>query len=904
MGGSGFRRLFRLPPSPASLARELEEEVQFHLESYAEELRARGLSPEAARAEAARRFGDLDAARAEIGAVDRRRLRGVRRREYGEALRQDLRDAWRGLRREPGLALVVVLTLALGIGANAAMFGVLDRLMLSGPPHVVDADRVFRLYATRTDEGARRTSSGFSYATYEAVRAGAPAFSRLAAYTLPGEVAVGRGEDVEPLKISYATASLFPLLGTRPALGRFYGPAEDTPPAGAPVVVLGYEAWQRRFAGDSSVVGRSLSLVGRPYTVVGVAPRGFGGAEQEPVDLWAPVSSDPSPPTPDWPTSRNARWVHVVGRLAPGATLQRAALEATTVERRAHAAAGAPAGERDVDVSARPLWFDRSGKESLEVLVSRWLVGVAVVVLLVACANVANLLLARSLRRRREVAVRVALGIRRGRLVRLFLAEGMLLAGAGGAAGLLLAYWGGQFLRATLLANMAWAGPPVDARVLVLAGAATLVTGLLVSLLPAVQASRPNLVAALREGTPGAGVRSRLRAGLTIAQAALSVVLLVGAGLFAASLQNVRQLRLGIDTDRVLLVTLTYPRLTELPEAQRAAERARRAALRAELHERLRRVPGVAGTAASAGVPFHSGLGVDVRAEGHDSLPVLPGGGPYVSAVTPDYFATAGTRVLRGRAFTAADRQGAEPVALVSATMARVLWPRGDAIGRCLYVGADTAPCARIVGVAEDVHRFQLREEPALQYYVPLEQVPMGGAVTMVRAAGDPAALVPVIRRGVQQVDPSVRYVTTQLLQDAVSPKMRPWRLGAALFGLFGVLALVVAAIGLYSVMSYATAQRTREMGVRLALGARPGDVGRLVIRSGFTLAAAGIALGVLAAVAGGRWAEPLLFDTSPRDPTVLGGVALALLAVAVVASTLPAWRAARIAPATALRTD
>jgi predicted permease len=883
---------------------DLDDEFRFHLETEIEELVASGMAPERARALALERFGDVDRFRADCRSADLRRTARERRADLLDALGQDLRYAARQLRRAPGFTAVVVLTLALGIGANATMFGVLDRLLLSGPAHVVDADRIVRLYATTADAAAPTTSSVVPYATYEALRAGAPAFAQLAAYTMAVDAPVGRDDDVEQLRLRAATATLFPLLGVRPALGRFFGPAEDTPPVGAPVVVLGHETWQRRFAGDSAVLGRTLLVDGRTFTVVGVAPRGFTGAEHEPADLWIPMGSQLTPPRPDWPTTRSASWVQVVGRVAPGATLDRATMEATRTERRAWAAVDALPAQREIEMSARPLWFDRSGKESLEVSVSRWLQGVAAAVLLVACANVANLLLARAVRRRREVAVRLALGIGRGRLLRLLVAEGMLLAVVGGATGLLLAYWGGEFLRATLLENMRWAGSPVDARVLAVAAAVTLATGLLVSLVPAVLASRSDLVAGLKSGTPGGGTRSQLRGALTIAQAALSVVLLVGAGLFVLSLQKVRGLRLGIDTDRVVLVEMSYPRLIELPEAQRGAERARRAAMRAELHERLRRLPGVAATAASAGTPFWSAMSRSLRVEGHDSLPTLPGGGPYVSAVTPDYFAAAGTRLVRGRGFTSADRAGAERVALVSTTMARVLWPRGDAIGRCLYVGADTAPCARIVGIAEDVRRFQLREEPAMQYYVPLDQLPGETAVTMVRAAGDPAALMPVISRHVQQLDPSVRYVTTRLLQDVVHPQMRPWRLGAALFGLFGVLALLVAAIGLYSVMSYTTAQRTHELGVRLALGARPGDVGRLVLGSGVALTGGGILLGVLAAVVGGLWAEPLLFDVSPRDPVVIGGVVLTLLGVAVLASVVPARRATRIAPSAALRTE
>jgi predicted permease len=904
---AGIHRAFRLlPRGGGSVAAQVDDEIALHLELRAERLERQGMSPEEARREAARRFGSLDEARRDLRRRAAHRERTMRTRERVEAIGQDLRYALRALRRERGFSFVVVLTLALGIGANAAMFGVLDRLLLSGPAHVVDADRVLRLYGTDDDRPAEyQTSSVMPYATYATARTGTTAFSHLAAYGMIGELTMGHGEEAERVTRRHATATLFPLLGVRPALGRFYDEAEDTPPTGAQVVVLDHGFWRRRFGGDSTIVGRTIELEGKPFTVVGVAPRGFTGPELEPVSLWLPMSSQLSPPTADWPTTRDAMWLQVIGRLAPGATPERAAQEVTLAERGAMAATGAPERELDVRMSARPLRFDRSGNETLELAVSRWLLGVAAVVLLVACANVANLLLARTVRRRREVAVRLALGIGRARLVRLLVAEGMLLALAGGAAGLLLATWGGQLLRTALLENVSWDVSPLDGRVLAVAAGMTVLTGLLVSLVPALHATRPDLVRSLKEGTQqGGGVRSRLRGALTVAQAAMSVVLLVGAGLFVLSLQHVRDLRLGIDTDRVLWVDVQYPRSTELPEAQREAELARRAAFRAELFEQLRRVPGVAATAMATGVPFHSGLGMDVRAEGVDSMPALPGGGPYYLGVTPDYLKTAGTRLLRGRGILPTDGNGGEHVALVNETMARTLWPTGDAIGKCLYVGDDTAPCSRVVGVVEDARRFALREEPAMQYYVPLSAKQPHGAIALVRAARDPAALVPVIQRHVRTLDPNVRHVNVQLMQDKVNPQMRPWRLGATMFGLFGALALVVAAVGLYSVMSYTAAQRTHEMGVRLALGAQPRDVRRLVLRSGVGLAALGVGIGVLGALAGGRWAEPLLFGISPRDPAVIGGVTLVLLVVAVLASLVPAWRSARVAPSVALRAE
>ncbi|HEU4629262.1 MAG TPA: ADOP family duplicated permease [Gemmatimonadaceae bacterium] len=900
----GVRRAFRLAPRRESeLVQQVDEEIRLHLELRAEQLERQGLSPEAARAEAVRRFGHLDTARHDLRRTAAHREQRMRVREQLESLWSDVRYAVRALRRTPGFTAVVVLTLALGIGANTAMFGVIDRLLLRGPAHVVDAERVRRVYLTGTPApGQTGTGAIVPFATYTDLRDGTDVFAQLAALNPGAEERLGRGAGAELVRVRAVTWTLFPLLGVRPALGRFFGAAEDTPPRGTPVAVLDHGFWLDRFGGDSSIVGRTIALDGRTVTVIGVAPRGFTGVELRGPAVWVPMSTRPV--ADDWPTTRAIKWVQVIGRLKPGVTSERAGAAATVAHRRAYA--DIPSWEREGTLSLRPTRFDLRGEEPLELEVSRWLVGVAAVVLLVACANVTNLLLARALRRRREVAVRLALGIGRARLVRLLLAEGLLLALAGGVVGLLVAYMGGHLLRVTLLADVSWPGAPLDGRMLAVTAAVALLTGLVVALLPALQASRPRLAVALKEGAPQSGARSRLRGGLTVAQAALSVVLLVGAGLFVRSLWQLRHLDRGVDTTRVLQLRPSWPRLPEnATEEQRTAERARQRQVRARALAAVAQLPGVAAAAIGTGSnPFYSTMGTSLRTDGRDSVPDLPGGGPYIAGVTSGYFATLGTHLQRGRDFTEADREGSAPVAIVNETLARTLWPGQDPLGRCLYRGGPEAPCLRVVGVVEDVLRQRLREEAAMQLYVPLEQGESFGPLLLVRAAGDPLRLVPALRRTLHQVDPTLAYVTITPLQQAVDEEVRPWRLGATLFGLFGGLALVVAAVGLYSVMAYSAAQRTHELGVRLALGARPGDLRRLLVRDGVALATFGVALGLLAALVAGRWVEPLLFDTSPREPAVLGGVTVALLAVAVLASVVPARRAARTPPSVALRAE
>ena len=894
-------RAFRLAPSRDDvLAAQVDEEIRLHLELRAEQLVRRGLTPEAARREAERRFGGVPEARRALQRTAIHREERVRMRAYAEGVLDDLRHALRSFVRERGFAAVVVLTLALGVGANAAMFGVLDRLLLSGPAHVRDADALGRLYVSTTPPGEpERALSTFGYVSLAALRE-ARTLTGLAAYTGVQDEPLGRGLDAERVRVRYVTANLFPLLGTRPALGRFFDAADERPPAGEPVVVLDHATWRRRFGGDSAVIGRPLRLGERTFTVIGVAPPGFTGPELEPVDLWLPVSA--STPLPDWPTTRGMTWLRVVGRLAPGATPEQATAEVTRLYR-------AEPVERQraehVRVAFRPLWFDAHGVEAKEVAVSRWLIGVSAVLLLVACANVANLLLARGIRRRREIAVRLALGVSRRRLVRLLFLEGAVLAVAGGLAGVAVAYWGVQLLRLTLLEGIAWDRPPIDARVLAVTAATVVATALLVALLPALKASDPRLARTLTSGTAQAGQRrSRLRDALTLVQAALSAALLVGAGLFVHSLQRAQRLDIGIAPANVLEVVLSWPDAPGLSEADEARESARRRQVRERALERLRALPGVEHAASGMGTPFTGAWWAYPRVPGYDSLPPMPGGGPYFAIVSADYLATLGTPILQGRAITAADVRGTERVAVINEPMARTLWPKGDAVGACVYATERDTTCVRVVGVVPHAPRLELRDEPAFQLYYAAGQRSGGVGALFVRTTGEPSALVPTVRRLLQEIDPTLTFADVRRFEDRLAPQLRPWRLGAMVFALFGLLALVVAGVGLYSVMAYATASRARELGVRLALGAQPRDVRRLVLRQGMLLGAGGVAAGVLLALAAGRWVAPLLFDTSPREPLVFAAVLGALLAVTGAASLGPAWRASRTPPSAALRSE
>jgi predicted permease len=877
--------------------REMEEEMRHHLDLRTAEYAREGKSEAEARGAAIRRFGN------------RTFLQEQGRSAAGlaslETAGQDVRYVLRSLRASPGFTAMAVLTLGLGIGANAAMFGVIDRLLLRGPEHVVDPEQVVRVYSTeRHDAGGEFTRSIVPYALYAEMR-NVRAFDRVAAYA-GGFGTTGRGREAQLILVARVTWDFFPLLGVRPAVGRFFRPEEDRPPQGEDVAVLDGGYWRRVFGGDPGVVGRTLEINGSRYRIVGAAPDGFAGGGTARADVWVPMSARAWSGHPEWPTTWDAYWVSVIGRLRPGVKAGQADAEATAVHRRAYT--GRP--EHTIArarLSVRPLRFNEVGREPAEVAVSRWLAGVAAVVLLVTCANAGNLVLARTLRRRREVAVRLALGITRARLVRLLLAESLVVSIAGGAAGLLLALAGGRFIGGVLLPGLAW---NVDGRVLALTAVAALVTGLLVGLVPALQGSRPDLTTALKAGArEGAVQRSRLRTTLTVAQAALSVVLLVGAGLFVRSLWNVRSLRLGIEPDRVLAVDVASAWAVGVrPEA--TADQARAARLRdfyARALERVRAIPGVESASLAFGTPLQSTYTFHIAIPGWDSIPKLPGGEqyPYVSTVSVDYFRTVGTRLLRGRLFTPADVATGARVAVVNETMARTLWPGREPIGNCLMI-TPPAPCSHVIGVVEDARRFRLLgEDAAMQYYLPLGQnAEVAGATLLVRPARSPAAMAETVRRELQQLEPTVGYISVQALQAMIDPQIRPWRLGATMFVVFGALALLVAAIGLYSLIAYLVAQRTHEFGVRIALGARTAHIARLVMGRGVGAAAAGVAIGVGLALALGRLVEPLLFETSPRDASVLLTVTATLLTFAVLASLVPTWRAVRVDPVTALRSE
>ncbi len=915
-----MRRRFHLGVRRRDLVeKELDEEIRAHLAMRAERLVARGLTRHDAEAEALRRFGPLDAARAELLDAARSRDGRLTMLERLDGVRQDLRATFHQIRRAPLFAAAIVATFALGIGANATMFGIVDRLLLRAPAHVVAPEQLVRIETRFKMRGEDATNTGFSYPQYTDLRDHVPAFANVAMHTYPTPVSLGVGADARKVQAMLVSGTYFPTLGVRAAIGRALTPDDDRLPDGSPVVVIGDALWRKTFGADPRVIGKSMVLAKNTYTVVGVAPRGFVGEGGRLVDAWIPVSAGDgirfAPSGGVWATSRNNIWMSIVARVRPGQNVAVAT---------AQAQAAIDAGDRTEptfkpDLSMRVMLAsvlpERQAKLTPERRVAALLGAISAFVLLIAAANVANLLLVRSAQRRREVALRVALGVPRGRLVRQLVAESLTLALLGGVAALAVVRWGSLFVQRVLLSDFAWPESPIDARMVAFTLLAATIVGVLAGAAPALHGSAPDLSGMLKDGSRGAGVaRSRTRTGLLLVQAALSTVLLVGTGLFLRSVRNAHGVDLGLDVERLVVGVMD----------QRAAglDSIAGRAYYDDVAQRASRLPGVAGVSVADASPFTDWqFGADIDVPGVDSARLAKMNGPNKAIVSSDYFKTVGTRVVRGRAFGAADtRPGAAPVMLVNETAARLLWPNENALGKCIHTpfvrgtpghpaSARDAPCSEIIGIVRDTHRSAIANEDPhyLQLYLPTGQADaLMARVMLVRAAPgvDPDALVEPVRRLMQSTRPNLPYANVRAMRSALDGELQPWRLGATMFSAFGAIALVLSALGLYGVVTHTVTQRTHEMGVRLALGARRGDIVRLVLGTGFRVAVAGIALGTVAALAAGRLVEPMLFHVSPRDPFVFVSVAATLVLVAALASLAPARRASRADPLSSLRTD
>lgn len=891
------RRAFRLAIRRGDRAIvETEDEIQFHLAQRIETLVALGMPPEEARAEAVRRFGSLSEGRALMVRAARTRDGRLTLLERLDGVRHELAYTVRQLRRAPGFTIAVVVSLALGIGANATMFGVIDRVLLRPISGVVDPGRVVSIGETRQFAGEPYRNATLSYPAYTDYRDHVSAVAAMGAAESPQRASLGVGESARQIQVMYVTPSYLVLTGARPALGRFFAADEDRPQSGADVAIVTHGFWQRELGGAPDVLGKTLDVGSRRFAIIGVAPRDFTGLQYSPVDVFLPLSAGAELQFghQDWATQRYDFWLHIYARLAPGATEAKAATQATAVLR----SVAAQADDSAASVTLQSVGPDET---DADIRVAKLLGGVSVLVLLIACCNVANLLLCRGVRRRREIALRLALGIGRNRLVAQLLGESLMLALLGGAAAMLVVRWGGALVRRLLLSNWAWEGSGVDGRVLAFTAVVVLVVGLGVGLLPAMQASAPQLWQDLRDGVrEGFGRRARVRSALLLAQATFAVVLLVGAGLFVRSLVNVDHVQLGMDTARVLVATMDLGRSGyKQPQVED---------LYAQMRARVQRLGGIADASVGVALPFRESFAIYLKVPGRDSLPQLKDGGPYVNAVDDGFFRTLGIRIVRGRGFTAEDSVTHARVMVVSQTMGRLIWPGADPIGQCVGFENDSLPCTRIVGIAADAHRDQVVQKgDVMQYYVRLEHAPafMRSRVLLVRPAdGEPSHWVAPVQRAMESAAVGLPYADVKPMRSLLESQLRPWELGATMFAIFGVVALALAAVGLYGVIAYGVAQRTHEVGVRLALGAQRAAVVSLVVGQALRVTVAGLVLGLALTWIGVRWVEPLLYGVSGHDPVTLGTVCVALLGVALAASALPARRAAAVDPVTALRAE
>jgi putative ABC transport system permease protein len=798
-------------------------------------------------------------------------------------LLQDLRYAVRMLLKRPGFTVVAVVTLALGIGANTAIFSVVNGVLLQPLPFDNPAELAMVWENHQGRGGPDR--EWLSPADFEDWRAQNTSFSHLSAINNWGPTLTGLAEP-EPLVGAAVSHDLFTLLGREPVLGRSFRPEEDK--AGAPrVVVLSNELWQRRFGSDREIVGKSISLNQENFTVVGVMPAGFKFPVIANTELWCPLRPIINPSC-----QRGCVTLRVIARMKRGVSLATAAADLNAIAQRLESEY--PETNTKVGATVVPLHEQLVGNMRRPLLVLLAAVGF---VLLIACVNVANLMLSRSRTRQREIAIRAALGASRRRVIRQMLTESSLLVTIGGALGLLLAVW---LLR--IFSGLAPVGAPrfdeirIDATVLGFTLGAAILTGLIFGLLPALGVSRLDLNRSLKEGkgTPDGHHSGRLRGALVIAEMALALMLLIGGGLLMKSFLLLQRVDPGFNPNQVLTLRLFLNR-TQYPEGQQIR------GFYASLLDRLKTLPGAQGVAAISNLPL-AGNNTDTSflIEGQPVPPAGRGPVAWYNSVSPNYFSTMEMGVVKGRVFTDHDDEKSPRVVIISETMARRYWPGQEPLGQRIGSGPDN--WREIVGVVKDVKHFGLDADTPPSMYFPFRQTPTRGMTLVVRTVGSPLGVVPALRRDIWTADRNLAITQVLTMNELVSSSITQQRFIVLLLGCFAALALVLAAVGIYGVMSYSVTQRTHEIGIRVALGARNTNVLALVLKSGMMLAAIGAAIGVLGALALTRLMSTLLFGVTPKDAPTFIGLSLGLLAVALIACYLPARRATKVDPLVALR--
>jgi predicted permease len=892
----GVRRLLRFSiRTRAAMKRDADDELEALIAFRVEHLIARGMSPDDARAEAVRRLGaSLDQVRHQLHTNADQRERRMRVVEFFESVMQDVQYAARGLARRPAFTAVAVLTLGVGVGATTAIFSAVNVLMLRPLPYA-RPDELMKVSVVLPAEGARPSLTlGFAYPTYAALRDGQRSFSDFAAYS-PTLTTLTSG-DVERVWGEYVSASYLRTLGLAPERGRDFDRSLDAHTGAPHEAIISYALWQRRFNADPSIIGRAIDIDREPWTIIGVGPREFRGLSGQ-ADVFLPVAiAAASLPGP-------GSMVSIVARRAPGVTALRATDEMSTLGARLANEFRNPMGKlaSEVHVSTLDaLRVDPLVKQSLMILF-----GAAWLVLGIACVNVANLLLGRASARRREIAVRVAIGAGRRRLVQLFLVESLMLALLGGIASVAVA-WAGAHVLASVdpttvfrgtrhgdatIGAVAFSSIALDWRALAFATSTSLVVGLVFGLVPALGATRASLSDALKTDRTAAGAGIGRRT-LVVAEIALALVLLVGSGLMLRTLAKVLSVDVGFDKSNVLTFSVTPPPGSIADDSMPA--------FFSQIMDRVRAVPGVADAALGSCGPFVPICRLTTLRRPDAPVPdqVYTG----MEVVTPNWFSVMHVRLVRGRPFSPTDRPGGPSVVLLNESAAKTFFGADDPIGKRISVGRSVKD-AEVIGIVGDVRQMP-DSAPGPTTYVPSAQSPPEEMIVFVRTMRNAATVASALRRAVREVAPQRSMYDMQTMTQREGLATAKNRFRAMLLTAFALTALLLAAIGIYGVLSFAVTARTREMGIRMALGAERASVQRLVIGEGLALVAVGVVIGLAGAFAGARVLRAFLFDLTPSDPVTYAAIVVVLGVTAVLASWVPALRASRVDPVIALRAE
>jgi predicted permease len=874
---------------------DLDDELKSFVELLTAEKVKQGMSPEAARRAALVEAGGVEQIKEEV--------RDTRRGAWVETTMQDLHYGMRLLRRSPGFAALAVLTIGLGIGANSAIFSVINGVVRK-PLAYPDPDRLMFITSQFTG-GLNFRKFWMSAPEYFDFKTHTRSFGDVAAYTT-GAMNLASGDNPERVNAAFVTANMFRVLRTSPERGRVFTPEEDMPNA-EPVAVISHELWHRTFGADPSVVGRTVQIQGRSHLVLGIMPPGFDIHDTK-TQLWMPLGIDPADPG-----NRGAHFLYLVGRLAPGVSLEQAKSELNGMLRQwGDWAAPGPGGFKHVPndsthrIQLEPLRDEVIGsvKKALWVLQ-----GAVALVLLIACANVANLLLARAEARHKEFAVRGALGASRSRIMRQFISEGLVLSILGAGLGLALAFWG---LRALLAANPdsipRATEITLDPWVVAFTVVVAVGTGVVFGFAPLLHMGDKAMTLSIKEGgartTSNAG-RNRVRRGLVVAEIALAVMLVIGAGLLLKSFRNLTNVDAGFDPANKVTFGLVLPQAA-YPDSQRRVQ------FFDDLSRQLEQIPGVQRASMVQGLPpFRQVNANDTQFEGYtfrpgtnDPIPSVD----YYNTATADYFQTMGVPIVEGRAFAATDAAGA-PVVIVNQALVKRFYPGGSALGRRIRPSfRDSTPWFTIVGIAKDVKQGGLEVDVGTELYTDYEQMPRyagyapGQMNVVLRTTRSLDAIAPAIRQTVRAVDPALPIVQMRTMEEVIDASVTRQRFLSLLLGIFAAVALTLAAIGTYGILSYMVTEREREIGIRVALGAARAEIMRLVLGQGMTIAAIGIAIGVVGAVVLSRLTTSLLYGVKPSDPATYVAVTFVIAVVASVACVIPMLRATRVDPLEAIR--